>query len=74
MYEELKDQAKAAAREICETAGLKKGQILVVGCSSSEICGERIGKGSNLEAAEAVFEGIYEEVKGRPRYIISKQI
>ena len=55
MYEELKEQARLAAREICETAGLKKGQILVVGCSSSEVCGERIGKGSNLEAAEAVF-------------------
>lgn len=72
MYEELKDQARAAAREICETAGLKKGQILVVGCSSSEIFGERIGKGSNLEAAEAVFEGIYEEVKERGVYLAAQ--
>ena len=72
MYEELKEQARLAAREICETAGLKKGQILVVGCSSSEVCGERIGKGSNLEAAEAVFEGIYEEVTQRGIFLAAQ--
>lgn len=60
MYEELKEQARAAAEEIIETAKLSKGQILVVGCSSSEVCGDRIGSNSNLEVAQAVFSGIYE--------------
>ncbi len=58
MFETEKKQAYELASELCEKAGLKKGQILVVGCSSSEIVGDRIGTNSSLEAAEAVYEGI----------------
>ena len=60
MYEEIKNQAKLTVTEIVETAGLKEGSILVVGCSSSEVCGDVIGTNSNPEVAEALFEGIYE--------------
>ncbi|WP_408071964.1 TIGR01440 family protein [Butyrivibrio sp. JL13D10] len=59
MFEELTIQASNVVEELCEKAKLKKGQILVVGCSTSEVCGDTIGTGSNLDAAEAVFEGIY---------------
>ncbi|WP_026512042.1 MULTISPECIES: TIGR01440 family protein [unclassified Butyrivibrio] len=59
MYEELTKQAATVTEELCEKAGLHKGQILVIGCSTSEVCGDTIGTGSNLEAAEAVFAGIY---------------
>ena len=57
-YEEIKEQAGTAASELIEAAKLKKGDILVVGCSSSEVVGLRIGKGSDINAAEAVYEGI----------------
>lgn len=57
--EELFDQSYEAAIELIEKAKLKKGQILVVGCSSSEITGGTIGKNSNLEAAKKTFGGIY---------------
>ncbi len=60
MLNEIKKQAEAVARELCEKANLHKGQILVVGCSSSEVCGEKIGSHSSLETAQAVFAGIYE--------------
>ena len=60
MFEELKKQASAAAEELCGIARLTSGNILVVGCSTSEICGSRIGSDSNIDAAEAVFSGIYE--------------
>lgn len=60
MYEELTIQASQVTEELCEKAKLQEGQILVVGCSTSEVCGDRIGTGSNLEAAEAVFSGIYQ--------------
>jgi uncharacterized protein (TIGR01440 family) len=59
MYEDIREQTEKAVRELLELARLRPGQILVVGCSSSEIVGENIGKGSNIEAAEAVFEGLY---------------
>ena len=56
--EQIKQQAKQAVTELIETAGLQRGDILVVGCSSSEIVGETIGHGSSIEAAEAVYEAI----------------
>ena len=59
MYEELTQQASKVTEELCEKAKLRKGQILVIGCSTSEVCGDTIGTGSNLDAAEAVFAGIY---------------
>jgi uncharacterized protein (TIGR01440 family) len=72
MYQELEKQAGNVAIEIVEKAGLKKGQILVVGCSSSEICGDKIGSNSNLQVAEAVFKGIYDVVKERGIYLAAQ--
>jgi uncharacterized protein (TIGR01440 family) len=57
--EKIKEQALAAVRELIETAGLRRGDILVIGCSSSEIVGGTIGHASSLEAAEAVFGAIH---------------
>lgn len=59
MYEEITSQARQAFRELIEAAGLTEGQILVVGCSSSEIVGERIGQGSSFETANALFEAVW---------------
>lgn len=72
MYEEIRQQAYAAAEEIIEKAGLKQGQILVVGCSSSEVCGDRIGSNSNLDAAGAVFAGIYQAVSEKGIYLAAQ--
>ena len=58
MYASVREQATAAIRELIDSAKLKKGQLVVVGCSSSEIVGEKIGKGSVPEAAAAVAETI----------------
>ena len=57
---ELFDQARLAATELCVKANLKPGDIMVIGCSSSEVAGGVIGHDSSLETAEAVFKGIYE--------------
>lgn len=72
MILELKEQAAKAAQEICDKANLKKGQILVIGCSSSEVCGDVIGKNSNLEVAESVFAGIYEVTTQRGIYLAAQ--
>ena len=63
MLDTVKIQAETAIRELIEVAGLRQGDLVVIGCSSSEIVGERIGKGSSLEAARAVFDGIYPILK-----------
>ena len=65
MYEELMQRAIAITDELCEKAGLHKGQILVVGCSTSEVCGSRIGSNSNFDTATAVFSGIYKVTQER---------
>lgn len=59
MYEEITLQARAVVMDLLEQAKLKPGALLVIGCSSSEMVGSRIGKGSSMEAAQAAFEGIY---------------
>lgn len=58
MYEEIKNQAAKAAEELCEAAKLKKGQIVIIGCSTSEVCGEKIGSASVPEAAYALYDGL----------------
>ena len=51
--------------ELLEQANLKPGALFVVGCSSSEMVGKRIGKGSSMEAAQAAFRGIYPVLQQR---------
>ena len=59
MYKELTKEAQQIICEFTEAARLRPGQLMVIGCSSSEIVGARIGKGGSLEVAEAVLAGIY---------------
>ncbi len=72
MSTNLYEQAKQAATELIETAGLKKGDILVVGCSSSEVTGGVIGHNSSLETAKQVFGGIYEAAQAKGVYIAAQ--
>ena len=65
-------QAEKLVNELIEKAKLKKGDLLVVGCSSSEIVGDEIGKGSSIEAAKAVFEGIYPTLKEKGIYLAAQ--
>ena len=51
----IEQQAHQAAAELLEAAKLHPGDIFVVGCSSSEILGGRIGHASSLETAQAAF-------------------
>ena len=54
----IEREAAAAARELAEAAHLRRGQIVVVGCSTSEVVGHRVGRWSTPEAAEAIFRGL----------------
>ena len=69
---EIYTQAKQAAEEIVAAAGLQKGDILVVGCSSSEVAGGVIGHNSSLETAEAVFGGIYEVLQEKGIFLAAQ--
>jgi len=63
MYQELKTAAETATRELIEIAKLEPGDLMVVGCSSSEVGGQKIGTDSNVDIADAIFSGIYGVLK-----------
>lgn len=56
--EDIKKEAVQAANDLLEVTNLKKGDIVVIGCSTSEVCGQKIGGASSPDAAEALFEGL----------------
>lgn len=55
---QVKEEAANAARQLAEVARLHKGQIVVVGCSTSEVVGHNVGSWSTPEVANAIFEGL----------------
>lgn len=65
-------QVAQAAAELAETAKLTPGQIMVVGCSSSEIVGERIGQWSTPEIGQAVFDGLMDALRPRGVYLAAQ--
>lgn len=58
MLNKIQEQAAAAVRELIEVAGLQAGDLLVIGCSSSEVLGEKIGTASSMDTAGAIMDGI----------------
>lgn len=55
---EIFNKSSDAAKQLVELAGLKSGDIVVVGCSTSEVIGEKIGTSGTLETAQDIFNGI----------------
>ena len=53
------EQTTAAITELCEKAKLKPGAIVVVGCSTSEVVGAKIGTNSSPEVAGEIFRALY---------------
>ena len=72
MYDEIAGQAKTAVAELLKAANLKEYDILVVGCSSSEIGGHNIGTCSNVEIANAVFGAVYPALKEKNIYLAAQ--
>ena len=70
---EIREQSANAAEAVCEAAHLRAGDLFVVGCSSSEVIGDSIGTNSSLEAAEAVFEGIYSTLQINRALIVERE-
>ena len=60
---ELFEQATAVMKDLGEKAMLKAGDIVVIGCSTSEIIGSKIGTNSSPDVAGIVFEGLYKYAK-----------
>ena len=71
-FAEITNQSRQAVKEILQAAGLKKGAIFVVGCSSSEILGDQIGTATNLDSANAVYDGIIPTLKEKGIFVAAQ--
>ncbi|WP_028593851.1 TIGR01440 family protein [Paenibacillus assamensis] len=56
--ESIRAEAELAANALVEAAQLRPGQIVVIGCSTSEVIGERIGTSGTLDVASALYNGL----------------
>ncbi len=72
LYKAISEDAKVAVCELLDAACLKAGDVFVIGCSSSEILGSTIGKGSSFDAAKAVFETIYPILNEKGIYLAAQ--
>lgn len=70
--EEIHDTAQRAMRELLAAAHPCKGGLVVVGCSSSEVVGSRIGTNSSVETAQALFEGLYAPLQEAGLYLAAQ--
>ena len=70
--ETIRQEARAVAEELITTAQMKPGQILVVGCSSSEIHNSKLGTDSSQEIGQAVFEALYACTKEHGLYLAAQ--
>ena len=69
---ELTAQARKATEELLEAAHLETGDVFVVGCSSGEIRGGRIGHDSSMEVAAAVLAGVLPPLQEQGVYLAAQ--
>lgn len=58
MTDTIRTEAGAAMQALIEVARLRPGEIVVVGCSSSEVGGQAIGTDSSPQIARAIVDGM----------------
>ena len=61
-----------AAKELTEIADLKSGDVVVIGCSTSEVIGEKIGTSGTVEVAQEIFNGINAAFSEKGIYIAAQ--
>ena len=69
---QIRKQAQRAVAELCDAAHLRPGALFVVGCSSSEVLGERIGTHTSMDVAGALYEGIASVLKERGVFLAAQ--
>ena len=69
---EIAKECILAANDLIEKANLKKGDIVVVGCSTSEVLGSKIGSNSSPDTAKILFESIYGVFKEKEIYLAAQ--
>ncbi len=66
------NQAKAAAAELIEKSDIGSGDVVVIGCSTSEVIGEKIGTSGTVEVAQQIFDGLNSVFSEKGIYIAAQ--
>lgn len=69
---DISNECIIAAKDLIEKAKLKKGDIVVIGCSTSEVLGSKWGTNSSPETAKVLFESLYGVFKEQGIYIAAQ--
>lgn len=69
---DIQIQAETAVNELIAVSKLKKGDVFVVGCSTSEVIGEKIGTNSSFETAKELFSTIYNVLNEKGIYLAAQ--
>ncbi|MFZ7102118.1 MAG: TIGR01440 family protein [Peptococcaceae bacterium] len=67
--EQIRNESRTAIEGLLQVAGLESEQVLVVGCSTSEVAGERIGSAGSMEIAGVIFTEIHKKLKKHGIYL-----
>lgn len=70
--QEIEQQAARAVEQVLEQAKLREGDLFVVGCSSSEVGGQKIGSASSMDIAGAVYRGVQSVLRPRRIYLAAQ--
>ncbi len=72
MHEEIKKNLALAAEELIVSAKLKTGDVVAVGCSTSEVMGEKIGTSSIAELGEVIYTSLADVFSKKGIYIAAQ--
>ena len=70
--QDIFNRSQLAAKELVEKAELKSGDVVVIGCSTSEVIGERIGTSGTVEVAQQIFDGLNSVFSEKGIYIAAQ--
>ena len=69
---EITEQSKQAVTEIIEAAKLKEGALFIIGCSSSEVQGNRIGTATSTDVAKEIYDGVMPVLKEKGIHVAAQ--
>ncbi|MBQ6498661.1 MAG: DUF436 family protein, partial [Ruminococcus sp.] len=72
MFDRITMDTKAVFTQLIEAAKLTEGSIVVLGCSTSEVGGDRIGTHSSMDVAAAIYDGFFDLLKEKGIYLAAQ--
>ena len=72
MFETITNDTRNVFTQLIDAAKLKEGSIIVLGCSTSEVGGDRIGTHSSMDIAAAIYDGFFDLLKEKGIYLAAQ--